>query len=531
MKKVLATDGMAPDGVAIFTAAKDVEINVRKGVTPKELLEIIPEYDGLIVRSATKVTPEVIAVASSLKVIGRAGVGVDNVAVDAASRRGIVVMNTPEANTISTAEHTVALLFSLARRTPEADATMKAGKWEKKALKGVELYGKTLGVIGYGRIGRWVATICDAVGMRVITYDPMVSAEKIRELGATPVPLEELFSRSDFITIHTPLNTATRHLIRAETIAQMKDGVCIINCARGGIVNEDDVCDAIDAGKIGGAAFDVFTEEPLKNERLRTYSQCVLTPHIAASTGEAQSKVGVEIAQQIVDFLTAGVISNAVNAPKMTSDQSELLMPFVRLGEKLGKLVAQLACGCVRELSITYEGSLGATSLDVNPITSAILCGVLAYNKEGVNCVNARLFAEESGLTVQETKSSAAKTYQNQIEIVATHECAQPVKVCAAVFGEDRSHPRIVRINGFHVDATPDDYLLIVEHKDAPGLIGTIGTLLGTCGINIARMTCDSLLLGETNVGVFSLEQPVCEDTRTALEEIPGVSKVYAIEL
>jgi D-3-phosphoglycerate dehydrogenase / 2-oxoglutarate reductase len=531
MKKVLATDGMAPDGIAVFDAAEGIEIDVRKGVSAEELLTLIPGYDGLIVRSASTVTPEVMAAGKRLAVIGRAGVGVDNVDIAEASRRGIVVMNTPEANTISTAEHTVALLFSLARRTPEGDATMKQGKWEKKNLKGVELYGKTLGIIGYGRIGRWVGKICASVGMRIITYDPMVSTERVRETGASLVSLNHLFAESDFITLHTPVNNATRNLINAETIQKMKDGVRIINCARGAIVKEDDLCDGIDAGKIAGAALDVFPEEPNKNMRLCEYPQLILTPHIAASTAEAQSKVGVEIAKQIVEYLTTGIVTNAVNTPAMSLEQREVLMPFVHLGQKLGAMLAQITLGQVQSLEITYEGTLGAESLDTTPVTTSIMCGVLSYSNEEVNQINARIFANESGMDIKETKTMKSKSYQNYIQVRATHESAEPAYIGATVFGEDRNHPRIVRINGSHVDALPDDYMLIVEHKDIPGVIGGVGTILGKNGINIGRMTCDRMQAGDTNVGVFSTDRKIPDETLAKIRALSEVTKVYGIEL
>lgn len=531
MKKVLATDGMAPDGVAVFDAAEGIEIDVRKGVSAEELLTLISAYDGLIVRSATTVTPEVMAAGKNLAVIGRAGVGVDNVDIKEASRRGIVVMNTPEANTISTAEHTVAMLFSMARRTPEGNETMKQGKWEKKKLKGLELYGKTLGIIGYGRIGRWVGKICASVGMRIITYDPMISTERVRETGASLVSLDHLFAESDFITLHTPVNNATRNLINKETIQKMKDGVRIINCARGAIINEDDLCDAIDAGKVAGAALDVFPEEPNTNTRLCEYPQLILTPHIAASTAEAQSKVGVEIARQIVEYLTAGIVTNAVNTPAMSPEQREVLMPFVQLGQKLGKMLAQITHGKVQSLEISYEGTLGAESLDTSPVTTSIMCGVLSFSNEEVNQVNARIFANESGMNIKETKTTSSKSYQNYIQVNATHESAEPARIGAAVFGEDREHPRIVRINGFHVDAVPDDYMLVVEHKDTPGIIGGIGTILGKSGVNIGRMTCDRLQEGVTNVGVFSTDQKVADETLELIRTLEGVTKVYGIEL
>ena len=529
MIKVIATDGMAPDGVAEFTRQEGIEIDVHKGVTPEELLKIIPEYDGLIVRSATTVTEEVLAAGKKLKAIGRAGVGVDNVDIKAASRRGIVVMNTPEANTVSTAEHTLTMLFSLARRVPEADALMKQGVWEKKKLKGVELFGKTIGIIGFGRIGRYVARVCLAAGMRVLAYDPMVSEDRVRGENVTPVSLDELFAESDFITLHTPVNNETRNLIRAETIARMKDGVRLINCARGGIINEEDLCDAIETGKIGGAALDVFPKEPNENVRLRNYPQIILTPHIAASTDEAQSKVGVEVAKEMIAYLLDGTIVNAVNVSAMAKEQIKELMPFIELGSRLGSILAQLAYGNLTGMQIRYEGYLGKS--DVAPITNAILCGALSYNVEGVNQVNARLIAEERGLTVSEIKTTHSRNYTNYIQIEAARQGEKPVSLGATIFGENLQHPRIVRIKGFHVDAVPEGYLFFVEHRDAPGIIGKIGTLLGNVGININRMTCDRLTPGETNVAVFSIDQEMPAAMLREIRTVAGVFEAHNVKL
>jgi len=520
---------MAPAGVEVFEKSKDVALDVRKGVSPEKLLELIPEYDGIIVRSATKVTAEVIEAGEKLKAVGRAGVGVDNVDVKQASRRGIVVMNTPEANTISTAEHAVAMLFSLARRVPEADAFMKKGEWAKKKLKGVELFGKTLGVVGFGRIGRWVAKVCRTVGMHVIAYDPMVSDERVREAGVTPVSIDELFAKSDFITVHTPVNNETRNLISKETIAKMKDGVRFINCARGGIINEDDLCDAIESGKVAGAALDVYPKEPNENARLQKYPQIVLTPHIAASTDEAQSKVGVEIAAEMVEFLETGAISNAINAAPLGEEERRQILPFVELGEQVGSILAQLAHGKISSLSIEYDGEL--CSLDVSAITCAIVCGALSYNVDCVNQINARLISDERGLRVTESKCSRTRNYTNYISVEATREGGEPVRIGATIFGENRQHPRIVRIDHFHVDAVPEGYMLIAEHIDAPGVIGRIGTILGNAHVNINRMTCDRLKRGETNVGIFNTDQDIPEDVLAQIRTIEGVLEAHCIVL
>jgi len=530
MYKVIVTDGMAPAGVEIFEKNDGIELEVKKGVDADELLKIIPEYDGIIIRSATKVTEQVIEAGKKLKAVGRAGVGVDNVDIKAASRRGIVVMNTPQANTISTAEHSLAMIFSLARRVPEADAYMKKGEWAKKKLKGVELYGKNLGVIGYGKIGRWVAKVCQSVGMKVIAYDPMVSDEKIRETGAAPVALADLFKQSDFITVHTPVNNETRNMINKDTIATMKDGVRLVNCARGGIINEDDLCDAIESGKIAGAALDVYPKEPNQNKRLETYPQIVLTPHIAASTGEAQSKVGVEVAEEMVDYLLNGAISNAINATAMGEEERKQLLPFVELGTGLGSILAQVARGDIKALKIICEGTLD--NIDITPVTRAIICGVLSYNVEGANQVNAELMAEEQGLKVEKTKTSNVKGYTNFIRVEAIKENGEMTSVGGTIFGDDRQHPRIVRINDFHVDVIPEGFLLILVHKNAPGIIGKVGTILGNADINICRMTCDSLTAaGEINVGAFGVDKCMGEQVLKDIEDTDGVLEAHCVKL
>ena len=438
-------------------------------------------------------------------------------------------MNTPQANTISTAEHTLAMIFSLARRIPEADAYMKKGEWAKKKLKGVELYGKTLGVIGFGKIGRWAAKVCQTVGMKIITYDPMVSDDKVREADATPVALAELFKQSDFITVHTPVNNETRNMINKDTIATMKDGVRMVNCARGGIINEDDLCDAIESGKVAGAALDVYPKEPNQNERLQNYPQIILTPHIAASTDEAQSKVGVEVAEEMVDYLANGAISNAINAAAMGEEERKQILPFVELGTGLGSVLAQVACGDIKDLKIICEGSLN--DIDITPITTAIICGVLSYNVDGVNQVNADLMAEDQGLKVEKTKTSNVKGYTNFIRVEATKENGKVTSVGGTIFGDDTKHPRIVRINNFHVDVIPEGYLLILVHKNAPGIIGKIGTILGNADINICRMTCDSLTAGEINVGAFGINKCMGEKVLDDIKSTDGVLEAHCVKL
>lgn len=493
--KILITDGLAEQGLKILKAAKSLEITEKKGITKEELLGIIKDYDGLVVRSATKVTKEVIDASNgNLKVIGRAGIGVDNIDIEAATRNGIVVMNTPESNAITTAEHTITLLFSLARKVPQAHMSIKSGKWERNKYEGIELYGKTVGFIGLGNIGKLVAERVIGLKMKAIAYDPYLSEKAANKIGVTLVSLEQLLSEADVITVHTPLTPETKNLINKDTIDKMKDGVILINCARGGIINEQDIAEAIKSRKVAGAAFDVFTTEPVdqSNPLLAVDENIVLTPHLGASTEEAQIKVGTAMAEQIVEFAVDGVVRNAVNMPSLTMQQLKQLKPYLNLAEALGSLQGQLCKSAVNEIEITYEGKVSESKTD--PLTIAVLKGFLAPIMDiVVTYVNAPVIAKERNIKVTESKSSESGAYTSLITVNLKTSDGE-YKVSGTIFGKEEV--RIVRVNEVPIDVIPHGFLLVSENADKPGFIGAMCTILGKNGINIGLMHLGRKVIG-----------------------------------
>jgi D-3-phosphoglycerate dehydrogenase len=521
--KVLISDSLSEEGIQILEDA-GLEVVYKPGVPYEELLEIIPEFDGLIIRSGTKVTREVIEKAKNLKVIGRAGTGLDNVDLQAANEKGIVVMNVPGGNTLSAAEHTIGLLFALARKIPQAVASLKSGKWEKKKFMGVELNNKTLGIIGLGRIGSIVADRALGFKMRVIAYDPFVTPEAAEKKGIELVSLEELYKRSDFITIHTPLTKDTYHLIDEKAFSMMKDGVYIINCARGGIIDEEALYKALTSGKVAGAALDVFEKEPVDPEHpLLSLDNFIGTPHLGASTVEAQKTVAVEIAKQVVDYLIKGVIRNAVNVPSLSPEALKIIGPILGLAEKMGLLAAQLSEGAIQEVEISYKGEI--SQLDVKPLTLAFVRGLLfPYLKEDVNYVNALIRAKERDIKVVESKVEMAEDFTSLISAKVRHTKGETI-VEGTLFGKKES--RIVRINGFRLDALPEGHMLYIFNEDKPGVIGEIGTILGKHALNIARMYVGQDPMKKTNVILLSLDQP---PTPEALKELDELSTVYLVK-
>jgi D-3-phosphoglycerate dehydrogenase len=502
--KILVADPISPKGVERLRAHPQFTVDVKTGLKEDALLPIIGQYDALIVRSQTKVNATIIAAAEKLRVIGRAGVGVDNVDVDAATKRGIIVMNTPGGNTISTAEHTFSLMMALSRNIPQACASMKAGQWDRKSFEGVELFGKTLGVIGMGRIGGEVARRAIAFGMRVLAYDPFLSLSRAKALQVEVVELEEIYRQADYITVHVPLTEQTRGMINKESLARMKKGVRLINCARGGIIVEADLAAAIQTGHVAGAALDVYEVEPPPADwPLRALPQVVLTPHLGASTHEAQESVGIEIAEQIAEVLAGGTIRNAVNVPSLDAKTLATLQPFLTFGEKMGRLVAQLAPPRIERLAVEFCGK--ATELETNPITRSVLKGFLE-SAEGsdVNYVNAPVIAEQLGIKVDEVKSSAATDYTELILIRATAN-GETASVAGTFYG-GLSIPRIVRINDMPVEAVPQGVLFIFQNRDRPGVVGWIGTILGRHGINIAGMSLGRDAPGGQALTVLNLD-------------------------
>jgi D-3-phosphoglycerate dehydrogenase len=501
--KVLIADSISPRGVDEFTRDRALEVTIKTGLNERELIELIPAFSALVVRSQTKVTAEVLNAGSKLRVVGRAGVGVDNVDVETATRRGIVVLNAPGGNTISTAEHAFSLLLCAARKIPQADANVRCRKWDKKNFEGVELYDKTLGVVGMGRIGSELSRRAIAFGMRVLAYDPYLSATRARSLQVELVDeLDDLLTGADFISLHTPLTGETRHILDARRLAKTKGGVRIINCARGGLIDEGALSQALRDGHVAGAALDVFETEPLPlDSSLRDAPNLVLTPHLGASTAEAQESVGIEIAQSIRAVLLEGTIRNAVNMPNLDAKTLSIIGPHLRFGEKLGKFLSQIAPKRAESLNINYSGKVN--EVDTTAITRAVLKGFLqTAGGSEVNEVNAPAFAETLGLKVSESRLSAPGDYTDMLELSAVGE-GKTVSVGGAFFG---ATPRIVSINSRPVEARPHGAVLVLENTDRPGMVGRIGTLLGEHGVNIATMSLSRNQAGGTALTVLNLD-------------------------
>ncbi|MEW6333873.1 MAG: phosphoglycerate dehydrogenase, partial [Thermodesulfobacteriota bacterium] len=466
MKRILVSDSLSAEGIDIFTGTPDIEVDVRTKVTPEELKAIIGGYDALVIRSATKVTQEVIDRAERLSVIGRAGIGLDNVDIPAASKRGIVVMNTPGGNAVTTGEHTIAMMLSLVRQIPQATASMKTGKWEKTRFSGHEFLNKTLGIIGTGRVGSIVADRAQGLKMKVLAYDPFIAPEAAEKMGITLAGLDEIYAQADIITVHTPMTKETRGLINEAAFAKMKKGVYIVNCARGGIVSEKALHDALVEGKVAGAALDVFEEEPTKNTALIALDNVICTPHLGASTDEAQINVAVAIAEQICAYLTTGEIKGAVNFPSVSAELLAVIRPYLNLAEKLGKFEAQLVSGAIKEVVIEYSGEI--LNHDVEPITISLLKGLFTpILNEGVNYINAPLIARERGVNVVEAKSSETKDYTSMIS-VAVKTARGEISAAGTIFG--RQEPRIVRLNRFTVEVIPEGRMFVMFNYDKPGV-------------------------------------------------------------
>ena len=526
--KVFIADPISEKGIEELRRDNLLDVEVQPGLSESEVTAAVADAAALIVRSQTKVTAPIINAAKKLRVIGRAGVGVDNVDVETATRRGVVVLNAPGANTISTAEHTFSLLLSLGRNIAQADAIVKAGIWDRKNLEGVELYNKTLGVIGMGRIGSELSRRAIAFGMRVVAFDPYLSVSRARSLQVELVEdLDELLPLADFISLHTPLTTETRHILNAERLAKTKRGVRIINCARGGLIDEPALADAISNGHVAGAALDVFETEPLPADSpLRKISKLVLTPHLGASTAEAQQSVGIEIAQSIRAALLEGTIRNAVNMPTLDAKTLALIGPHLRFGEKLGRFLSQLAPRRVDFLNINYRGKVN--EVDTTAITRAVLKGFLqsAGGKE-VNEVNAPAFAESLGLKITETRLSAPGDYSDMLELSASAE-GKDISVGGAFFGIT---PRIVSINTRPVEARPHGVILVLENTDRPGMVGRIGTLLGEHGVNIATMSLSRNQAGGTALTVLNLDSTPGEELLNEIRGSEDIRSARVIEL
>lgn len=522
--KILVADPISERGVSELAEGGLLDVTVKTGLKEDQLLEIIGEYSGLVVRSQTEVTPRLIDAAKNLKVIGRAGVGVDNVDVEAATKRGIIVMNTPGGNTISTAEHAFSLMMSLARNIPAADASVRSGKWDRKAFQGVELYGKTLAILGMGRIGAEVARRAIAFGMRVLAYDPYLSQSRARSLQVELVDrLDEIVPQADFITLHMPLTAETTHMLNAERLAKAKKGVRIVNCARGGLIDEAALFEALKTKHVAAAALDVFeVEPPVADYPLRSLANVVFTPHLGASTAEAQENVGIEVAQQIRAALLSGEIRNAVNMPSVDAKTMALLGPHMGLGEKLGHFLSQIAAKRCDSLNVNYQGKLYDT--DTTPITRAILTSFLKQaGGDEVNIVNAPTFAQNLGLKLSESRESSVAEFSELIELTATGEGGW-VSVAATFFG---SAPRIVKINGRHVEARPEGVLFLFENRDRPGIVGHVGTLFGKHNVNIASMSLSRNEEGGRALTVLNLDSVPGE---ALLQDLLAMDDIFAVQ-
>jgi D-3-phosphoglycerate dehydrogenase / 2-oxoglutarate reductase len=523
MLRVLIADELSPRAVEIFQS-RGIEADVRTGLPPAEIEALIAGYDGLAIRSATKVTAKLLAKAERLKVIGRAGIGVDNVDVPAATQRGIVVMNTPHGNSVTTAEHAIALMFALARQLPAADQSTQAGKWEKSRFMGVELSGKTLGIIGCGNIGSIVADRAHGLKMKVLGFDPYLSEDRACDLNIEKVELDDLLARADFITLHTPLTDSTRHIINAAALAKTKPGVRIINCARGELMVEEDLKAAIQSGHVAGAALDVFAVEPARSNALFGMEQVVATPHLGAATAEAQENVAVEIAEQIADFLLTGAVSNAVNMPSLTAEEAARLKPYMVLAEQIGSFAGQLTETGIRAVEIEFEGAIAA--LNTKPLTAIALTGLLAPQLASVNMVNAPLICRQRDIRVSETRRGEAGDYQTLMRVTVTTERRER-SVAGTVFAGNK--PRLVKIEGIPLEAELGHHMLFVRNKDKPGFIGALGNALGAAGVNIATFHLGRTAPGQDAIALVEVDQLLTPELIETVRHLPNVIQAKAM--
>ena len=526
MARVLVTDSLAPQGLRVLEQAPGLEVVDAPGLSPGDLLEAIRDVDGLVIRSGTKVTGDVIEAGTRLKVIGRAGIGVDNVDVPAATQRGIVVVNTPEGNNVTTAEHAIALLIALARHVPQATASMKAGKWEKKKFQGMELFNRVLGVVGLGNIGRIVADRARGLGMRVIAADPHIPSDVAQKMDVELVSVDELLERADAITVHVPRTKETTGLLGREAFAKAKPGVLVINAARGGIVDEDALLEALDEGRVGGAALDVFIEEPPPAEHpLLVHDKVICTPHLGASTEQAQRNVSVAVAEQVRDFLLDGTVRNAVNVPSVSPELLEQVRPYLRLGEKLGRFQGQLCPGAIEEIEIEYAGEVA--ELRVAPITISVLKGLLESVSDRVNMVNAPVIAQERGIRVVETKSTRPMDFASAIT-TRVRGCMDRL-ISGALFHGNQ--PRIVRIDDFMLEAIPEGPTVLIHNHDQPGVVGAIGACMGDAGLNISRMQLALVPERQEAAMLVNIDPAPPEEVMEQLRALPHVITAQLVDL
>ena len=525
--RVLVSDVLGQAGIDLFEAAEGIEVDVNTGLEPEELKSIIGAYDALVIRSATKVTEDLLSEAKNLKVVGRAGIGLDNVDIPAASKRGVIVMNTPTGNVVTTAEHTIAMMMSLTRNIPWGTSSLKDGRWEKKKLQGREVFNKVLGIIGFGKIGSIVADRARGLKMQVIVHDNFVTAEQIEKEGYEAVSLDELFQRADYITLHVPKLKDTVGLLNKATFEKMKDGVMIINCARGGIVDEADLNEALLSGKVAGAALDVFEHEPPGVCPLFDIDRVICTPHLGASTLEAQTNVAVQVAEQIIDCLKNGTVTNAVNVPAVSGELLEKIGPLLTLGDRLGNLLAQLIQEPPSEVIIEYAGEFPED--DLSPVTTAVLKGFMTpMVKDDVNSVNAQILAKDRGLKITEVRTAKSDEYTNQIT-VQTRSNGDTHVVAGTIIG--RNQPRVVNINNFRLELTPEGRFVMIHNHNKPGAIGSIGTLLGRNKINISKMRVGQQVGSDKTMIFLRTDEEIPQSILKELGQLDLIIDVQAFEL
>ena len=520
--RVLIADKLSPAAVDIFKN-RGLDFDIKVGLSKDELIAVIGDYDGIAIRSGAKLDKDVIAAADKLQVIARAGIGVDNVDIPAATAKGIVVMNTPFGNSITTAEHAIAMMFALARQIPAADASTQAGKWEKNRFMGVELYAKTLGLIGAGNIGGIVADRALGLKMKVVAYDPFLSPERAIEMGVEKVELEELLARADVITLHTPLTDKTRNILSAENLAKTKKGVLIVNCARGGLVDEAALRKLLDEGHVSGAAFDVFVTEPAKENPLFGSDKVVATPHLGASTSEAQENVALQVAEQVSDYLLTGAVTNALNSPSVSAEEAPKLKPFVALAEKIGALAGQMVDFGIKAIDIAFEGEV--SNLNVKPLTSAALAGVLKPMLAEINMVSAPAVAKERGVTVSESRQEKSPTYDSLLRVTITTEKGKRVFAGTVIAGA----PRVIEVKGMELDAGFSPAMLYINNLDKPGFIGALGMLLGEAGVNIATFNLGRVSADEDAIALVGVDQAPSEELLAKIQALPHVKEARAL--
>ncbi len=524
--KVLVSDKLSETAVQIFRdRGIDVTFEPDLGKDKAALLRAIPEYDGLAIRSATKVTEKLLANAPRLKVIGRAGIGVDNVDINAASRRGVIVMNTPFGNSITTAEHAIALMLALARQIPEANASTHAGKWEKSRFMGVEVTGKTLGIIGAGNIGSIVAERALGLKMKVLAYDPFLSEERADKLGVTKVALDDLLANADFITFHVPLTDKTRGMLSAEAIAKLKPGVRIINCARGGLVDEEALAEALKSGHVAGAAFDVFASEPATDSPLFGLPNVVVTPHLGASTREAQENVAVQVAEQMSDYLLTGAVTNALNMPSVTAEEARVMGPWLKLSGHLGAFVGQLTDEPIKAINILYDGTVA--EMNTEALNAAALAGIMKATNPDVNMVSAPVMARERGIQLSTTRQEKTGVFEAYMKLTVVTDRRER-SIAGTVFSDGK--PRFIQIKGINIDAEVGPHMLYTTNRDVPGIIGTLGRVLGEGGVNIANFTLGRKEAGGDAIALLYVDEPVPDHVRKALCETGLFQQVKPLE-